>query len=88
VTPEVFLAVLKGDKDFVKGKGNGRVLETGPQDKIFVFFSDHGSVGLIAFPTKYLYATAMIPVLDEMAAKNRFDKFVFYLEACESGSMF
>jgi len=30
----------------------------------------------------------MHPVLDRMAANKRFNKFVFYLEACESGSMF
>jgi legumain len=48
--------VLTGDKQKVQG-GNGRVLESGPDDEVFVFYSDHGSPGLIAFPVgPVLYA--------------------------------
>ncbi|XGW30771.1 hypothetical protein V3C99_009605 [Haemonchus contortus] len=49
VTPENFLAVLRGDEDAVKG-GNGRVIESSEYDRIFVFFVDHGSTGVVAFP--------------------------------------
>jgi legumain len=36
--------------------GNGKVLQSTADSKVFVFFSDHGAPGLIAFPTSYLYA--------------------------------
>lgn len=57
-----------------------------PNDNVFVFFSDHGAPGLIAFPSKYLYADQMLTSLNKITGK--FNKFVFYLETCESGSMF
>jgi hypothetical protein len=31
------------------------VLESGPNDKVFLNFADHGATGLIAFPKDYLY---------------------------------
>jgi len=36
----------------------------------------------------YLYATDLIATLKYMSKNNRYSQFVFYLEACESGSMF
>lgn len=75
VTPENFLAVLEGDSTKTKGK---KVLELEPSDKVFVFFSDHGSPGLIAFPSKYLYADQLIQTFNKITGK--FSKFVFYLE--------
>lgn len=45
VTAKTLLAVLAGDKAAVKGKGSGRVLEAGPHDRVFLFYSDHGSAG-------------------------------------------
>jgi legumain len=55
VTPANFLSILKGDPASVKG-GNGRVLKSTKDSKVFINFSDHGSPGLIAFPNEYLYA--------------------------------
>ena len=57
VTPQNFINVLLGDKQASKGK---KVLESGPNDNVFIFFSDHGAVGLIAFPSTYLYADTLI----------------------------
>ncbi|CAF1349698.1 unnamed protein product, partial [Rotaria sp. Silwood1] len=34
----------------MRGIGSGKVLESGPDDNVFVFFTDHGAVGLVAFP--------------------------------------
>jgi len=83
-----FLAVLSGQKSKVIG-GSGRVVESGPNDNIFVFYSDHGAVGLVAMPVgPYLYATDLIATLKYMSNNNRYSQLVFYLEACESGSMF
>jgi len=36
----------------------------------------------------YVYADDLSSVLTSMAAAKRFNKFLFYVEACESGSMF
>uniref|UniRef100_A0A1I7Z7Y5 Vacuolar-processing enzyme n=1 Tax=Steinernema glaseri TaxID=37863 RepID=A0A1I7Z7Y5_9BILA len=50
VNGDVFLAVLKGDKSAVGGKGSGRVLESGADDHVFVYYADHGATGLIGMP--------------------------------------
>jgi len=64
-------------------------LKTGPNDNIFIFFSDHGAPGLIAFPgDKLLYAKDLISTLQYMHDNHKYHQLVFYLEACESGSMF
>lgn len=75
VTPENFLAVLQGNKTATKGK---KVLELTPSDKLFIFFSDHGAVGLIAFPSKYLYADQLLQTFASINGK--YEKIVFYLE--------
>lgn len=36
-----FLAVLLGDKSSVNG-GSGKVVDSGPNDHIFIYYSDHG----------------------------------------------
>jgi len=87
VTPQNFLNVLLG-KD-MNGVGSGKTLKSTAEDRVFIFFSDHGAPGLVAFPgMKMLYAKDLIPVLKTMSEEKRFDQLVFYLEACESGSMF
>jgi legumain len=53
---------------------------------VFIFFSDHGAPGLIAFPSQYLYADELIQTFAKIS--GRYGKLVFYLETCESGSMF
>lgn len=49
VTPENFLAVLNGNKTAVNG-GNGKVVESTRDDYVFVYFTDHGSIGSVSFP--------------------------------------
>jgi legumain len=86
VNKQQFLAALSGDDQTTKGR---KVIKSTADDEIFVFYSDHGASGLIAMPDgQYLYANELIPVLKKMSANNQFAKFTFYLEACESGSMF
>ena len=80
--------MLKGDKEGVKGKGNGKVLITNKDSKVFVFFSDHGAPGLLGFPEKMLFADELIGALKYMNEQSLYKKMVFYLEACEAGSMF
>ena len=81
VTPAKFLSVIKGE-------GSGKVLKSTGADKVFIYFSDHGAPGLIAFPSERLYANDLNAALKEMHSKNMYEKLVFYIEACESGSMF
>jgi legumain len=88
VTAANFLAIIQGDNESVKG-GNGRVLESGPDDEVFIYYSDHGSVGLIAFPVgPFLYANDQLKAFQAMYNKKMFKQLTYYLEACESGSMF
>eukprot|EP00743_Colponemidia_sp_Colp-15_P001778 GILK01001941.1.p1 GENE.GILK01001941.1~~GILK01001941.1.p1 ORF type:complete len:428 (-),score=77.81 GILK01001941.1:221-1504(-) len=88
VNSKNFLNVLNGDEAAMKGIGSGKVLKSTAEDKVFIFFSDHGATGLIAFPSDYLYAADLMSTLKAMHTKNAYKELVFYLEACESGSMF
>eukprot|EP00927_Polykrikos_kofoidii_P054259 TRINITY_DN486_c0_g1_i5.p1 TRINITY_DN486_c0_g1~~TRINITY_DN486_c0_g1_i5.p1 ORF type:complete len:470 (+),score=68.47 TRINITY_DN486_c0_g1_i5:54-1412(+) len=81
VTPQTFMDVLSG-------KGDGKVLKSKADDHVFVYFADHGAPGLIAFPDEVLHKTNLQDTLKTMHTKSMFKQLVFYLEACESGSMF
>ncbi|CDW88179.1 peptidase c13 family protein [Stylonychia lemnae] len=83
-----FVNVLKGDHEKMKGLGNGKVLNSTKDSKVFVYFTDHGATGILGFPQKYLYADDLISNLTYMHKQNMYSELVFYVEACESGSMF
>ncbi|KFK29905.1 hypothetical protein AALP_AA7G193600 [Arabis alpina] len=88
VSVENLFAVLLGDKTAVKG-GSGKVVDSGPNDHIFIFYSDHGGPGVLGMPTSpYLYANDLNDVLKKKHASGTYKSLVFYLEACESGSIF
>uniref|UniRef100_UPI00358E54B6 legumain n=1 Tax=Myxine glutinosa TaxID=7769 RepID=UPI00358E54B6 len=87
VTPENFLAVLRGDAEAVRGKGNGKVIHSGPDDHVFVYFTDHGAPDLLAFPNDELHVRALNKTIAHMYQHKKYKKMVFYIEACESGSM-
>jgi len=84
VTPQVFLNVLTGTPN----QPAGPVLKSGPNDDVFIFLCDHGASQIFAFPSQYLYADQLMTALNAMYTKKMYNKIVFYLEACESGSMF
>jgi len=85
VTPQNFLKILRGE-DMGPGK---KTVKSGPNDRIFVFFSDHGAPGLIAFPGfDVLHAGDLIETIESMYNDRKYKEMVFYIEACESGSMF
>merc|ERR1712193_437507 len=83
VTPQNFQAVLTGT-------ASGKKLGSTSEDNVFVFFSDHGAAGLIAFPTGagQLHKADLQATFDTMHSNNMYKKLTFYLETCESGSMF
>jgi legumain len=85
VTPENFLNVLNGKEMSV---GSKRTLKSTSADRVFIYFSDHGATGLIAFPNGELYANDLNKTLKSMHDNKQYKELVFYLEACESGSMF
>lgn len=39
-------AVILGNRSALTG-GSGKVLDSGPKDHIFIFYTDHGSPGVI-----------------------------------------
>ena len=80
---EYFLNVLKGKKMNV---GSGKTLKTGQNDRIFVFFADHGGPGFSRFGGGNLKATDLMDTLDSMHKENKYNEMVIYWEACESGS--
>jgi legumain len=67
---------------------NGRVLESTEEDNVLINFIDHGAPGMVAFPSTVMYAKDLIRVLTQMHTRKMYKQMVFYLEACESGSMF
>lgn len=46
VTSANLYAVLLGDKESVKG-GTGKVVDSKPNDRIFVYYTDHGGPGTL-----------------------------------------
>jgi len=87
VTAETFLNVIQGIRN--GSTRDGPVLRSKAADNVFIYYSDHGATGLVAMPTGApLYATDLNAALEYMRDHGMFAQLVFYLEACESGSMF
>ena len=87
MTKENFFKVLLGDTT-----ASGPVLSSDADSKVFVYFVDHGGSGLICTPSgnsdDFIYADELTSTIQQMKDTNMFKELVFYLEACESGSMF
>ena len=41
------LGVIVGDKKAIKG-GSGKVVDSGPNDHIFIYYADHGAYGVLS----------------------------------------
>jgi len=85
VTKKNFLNVLLGDDS------NGPALKSDENSNVFVYFVDHGGAGLICTPQgsqDWIYADELDATLQTMSDNKMFKNLTFYLEACESGSMF
>ena len=81
-----FFKVLLGDDSAA-----GPVLKSNSESRVFVYFVDHGGAGLICTPNSssdWIYADELDSTLKQMKANGMFKELVFYLETCESGSMF
>ncbi|XP_042447416.1 vacuolar-processing enzyme gamma-isozyme-like [Zingiber officinale] len=83
-----FFAVLLGNKSALTG-GSGKVIDSGPDDHIFIYYADHGGPGVLGMPTSPdLYANDLNDVLKEKHAAKSYKSMVIYIEACDSGSIF
>ena len=71
---------------------SGPVLKSNSESKVFIYFVDHGGRGLISTPASFsfewIYADELDSTLQQMKDKGMFKELTFYLETCESGSMF
>ncbi|KAG2491775.1 hypothetical protein HYH03_009935 [Edaphochlamys debaryana] len=91
VTAGVLLAVLEGNASALPPgtRGSGRVLASGAGDRVFVFYSDHGSPGVLGMPSgPFLYADELVGALTRKYRRRGYREALLYIEACESGSMF
>ena len=83
-TLENFLALFTGNET-----ATGPVLKSNGNSKIFFQFFDHGAPGLVAMPDgKRLTAVELLNATKALHDRNMYSQMVFYIEACESGSMF
>ncbi|KAI5063434.1 hypothetical protein GOP47_0021981 [Adiantum capillus-veneris] len=88
VTVSNFLAAFLGNKSGVVG-GSAKVIDSGPEDHIFMFYSDHGGPGILGMPTNpNLFAIDLVAAFKKKYEAGGYKKTVVYLEACESGSIF
>lgn len=92
VNPRMVEAVLKGDKTF---PGVKRVLESGPDDLVFVHLDDHGVAGGLMFGPpagkKYLdwwYKDEMDATWHHMYKNKMYKKMFISIEACFGGTLF
>ena len=83
VNPEILIKVLTGDES-----AGGKVLKSTKDDNVFLFFSDHGSEDLLSLPGGYLYSKDLLDAIQIMHERQMYKKFLLYIEACYSGSMF
>ncbi|KAL3655691.1 hypothetical protein CASFOL_000087 [Castilleja foliolosa] len=88
VTADNFYAVILGNKTAVSG-GSRKVIDSRPNDHIFIYYSDHGAAGIIGMPKgPFVAAKDLTDVLKKKHASGTYKSLVFYLEACDAGSMF
>ena len=86
VTPETFMAVLRGDSAAVSGR---KVLNSTKDSNVFVYFSDHGEVDFLVFPEHQpLYSNMLNNTINYMYEHQMYRKMVLYIEACHSASLF
>ena len=91
INEEVFLAILSGDAETVTkktGKENPKVLNAGPEDTVFTYFIDHGGDDIIVVGYDYVTSSSLLKALKTAHEKQLYGKWVWFMEACHSGSMF
>ena len=88
---DVFLGVLSGDKEGVAkmtGMENPKVLNAGPEDTVFTYFIDHGGNDIIVVGGDPVHKEQLMNAFKTAHEKKLYGKWVWFMEACHSGSMF
>ncbi|RZC44893.1 hypothetical protein C5167_037843 [Papaver somniferum] len=77
-----FLNVLLGNKSALTGNGSGKVVSSGPNDTIFIYYSDHGAAGLLGMPgmSKRLYANELHEELTKKHKAGTYKSMVIYVQ--------
>ena len=91
INPYVFIGILSGDKERVAqltGKENPKVLNAGPEDTVFTYFIDHGYDDVIGVGDHSVHSKELLKALETAYEKKLYGKWVWFMEACHSGSMF
>ena len=72
VNATTFLAVLEG-------VGGGKVVASGPKDRVFVFFSDHGAPGILGMPDgPPIFANELYSAIKRKKSRGGFAEMVIY----------
>ena len=80
VSAELFMATLRGDKEEVTrltGVKNPRVIESGPEDTVFVYYMDHGAIGFCEVGKSELYEEVLLKTIDKMYEDKHYKHLVF-----------
>lgn len=65
-------------------------LSTTPEDILFIYFNDHGALGYLGVPDTLdsaIFSNDLVKAFDTMYANHLFNKCLFMIEACYSGSI-
>ena len=91
LTKELYMSILLGDSGSVRnmtGIENPKVLKTNKDDHIFLYYIDHGGDNVIYMPHgRVMTGWELVQTIQTMYDEGKYGKLVYYLEACESGSM-
>ena len=91
IYPDVFLGILSGDAETVRkftGKENPKVLNATKDDTVFTYFIDHGELNQIFIGSSVVTNDRLQGALKTAHEKQLYGKWVWFMEACEGGSMF
>ncbi|CAO2823711.1 unnamed protein product [Amaranthus hypochondriacus] len=88
LTANNLLNAILGDQTAITG-GTEKVVNSGPNDRIFIYYADHGGPGILSMPNgDDIYAQDFISTLEKKYQMGTYKTMVVYVEACESGSIF
>lgn len=86
VTPDNFMAIMSGDSSKTHGK---KVLKSTKQDRVFVYYADHGADKNILFPGGgWMDDYLVYSMLKQGYQNGLWNQLVWYVEACYAGSVF
>ncbi|XP_026383880.1 vacuolar-processing enzyme-like isoform X1 [Papaver somniferum] len=85
-----FWDVLLGNKNALAGTGSGKVVASGPNDTIFIYYADHGAPSRLSMPSPDdgLDAEAFNLALQIKHYSKGYKSMLIYIEACYAGAMF